>query len=285
MKNLKREKCGVCNKSIYIYDIILVCAADGKSYHSKCLKIDRDVACEIQCLTDWFCPLCLENIFPCFNSSYDYTESQKCNSYSKFLSNRRHKVSYCIKCKKVCHDKCIERSFCKVCLSISYVSPVLQNFSNHFDPFNIEDDNEHDFYFNDDVDYTNYTTEIAKDILKNCNYHNSDSLPLPKLNNTTLYFNNIDGFKTNFGEFLSNRILHNHNFHFYCFNETNIHENCAENFEIEGYTSEFLHAIEGKSKRSGWAIYCHQNVKFQRLAYLTGRNKYFKSLGGNLNLI
>ena len=28
------------------------------------------------------------------------------------------------------------------------------------------------------------------------------------------------------------------------------------------------------------AIYCHQNVKFQRLAYLTGRNKYFESLGG-----
>ena len=218
--------------------------------------------------------------FSLFNSSYDYTESQKCNSCSKFLSNRRHKVSYCIKCKKICHDKCIERSFCKACLNISYVSPVLQNFPIHFDPFNIEDDNEHDFYFNDDVDYTNYTTEIAKDILKNCNYHKSDSLPLPKLNSATLYFNNIDGFKTNFNEFLSNRILHNHNFHFYCFNETNIHENCTENFEIEGYTSEFLHAIEGKSKGSGLAIYCHQNVKFQHLAYLTGRNKYFESLGG-----
>ena len=189
-------------------------------------------------------------------------------------------MSYCIKCKKIWHDKCIEQSFCKVCLNISYVSPILQNFCNHFDPFNIEDDNEHDFCFNDDVDYANYTTEIAKDILKNCNYHNSDSLPLPKLNSTTLYFNNIDGFKTNFSEFLSNRVLHNHNFHFYCFNETNIHENCTENFEIEGYTSEFLHAIEGKSKGSGLAIYCHQNVKFQRLAYLTGRNKYFESLGG-----
>ena len=69
--------------------------------------------------------------------------------------------------------------FCKVCLNISYVLPILQNFYNHFDPFNIEDDNEHDVYFNDDVDYANYTTEIAKDILKNCNYHNSDSLPLP----------------------------------------------------------------------------------------------------------
>ena len=172
------------------------------------------------------------------------------------------------------------QSFCKVCLNISYVSPILQNFCNHFDPFNIEDNNEDDFYFNDDVDYANYTTEIAKDILKNCYYHNSGSLPLPKLNSTTLYFNNIDGFKTNFSEFLSNRVLHNHNFHFYCFNETNIHENCTENFEIEGYTSEILHAIEGKSKGSGLAIYCHQNVKFQRLAYLTGRNKYFESLGG-----
>ena len=150
---------------------------------------------------------------------------------------------------------------------------------------NIEDDDEHDFYFNDDVDYTNYTTEIAKDILKNCNYHNSDSLPLPKLNSTTLYFNNIDGFKTNFNEFLSNRILRNHNFHFYSFNETNIHENCTENFEIEGYTSEFLHSIEGKSKGSGLAIYCHQNVKFQRLAYLTGEINTLNRSGENLNVI
>ena len=113
MKNLKREKCVVCNKSIYIHDIILVCAADGKSYHSKCLKIDRNVAYEIQRLTDWFCSLCLENIFPCFNSSYDYTESQKCNSCSKFLSNHRHKVSYCIKCKKYAMTNVSNKVFAK----------------------------------------------------------------------------------------------------------------------------------------------------------------------------
>ena len=27
-------------------------------------------------------------------------------------------------------------------------------------------------------------------------------------------------------------------------------------------------------------IYCRENIKFQRLAYLSGRNKYFESLGG-----
>ena len=100
----------------------------------------------------------------------------------------------------------------------------------------------------------------------NCKYHNSDSLPLSKLSSTTLYFNNIDGLKNN------------HDFHFYCFNETNIHENCTEKFEIEGYTPEFLHSIESKSRGSGLAIYCRENITFQRLAYLSGRNKYFESL-------
>ena len=55
-------------------------------------------------------------------------------------------------------------------------------------------------------------------------------------------------------------------------------ENLIKN--LIGYTPEFLHAIESKSRGSGLAIYCRENIKFQRLAYLSGRNKYFESLGG-----
>ena len=114
MKKLIREKCGVCKKSIYLHDTILVCAANGQSYHSKCLKIDRDTAYEVQRLTDWFCPLCLDSIFPFFNSNYDHTELQKCNSCSKFLSNHRNKMSQCIKCRKTCHYRCLEQNLCKI---------------------------------------------------------------------------------------------------------------------------------------------------------------------------
>ena len=143
-------------------------------------------------------------------------------------------MSQCIKCRKACHYRCLEQNLCKFCIKILNVSPKSQSCSEHFDPFIIEEDGEHDYFFDDDINNSNHTTKIAKNILMNCKYHNSESLPLSKLSSTTFYFNNIDGFKTNFSEFSTNRILHNHDFHFYCFNETNIHENCTEKFEIEG---------------------------------------------------
>ena len=174
MKKLIREKCGVCKKSIYLHDTILVCTADGQSYHSKCLKIDRDTAYEIQRLTDWFCPLCLDSIFPFFNSNHDDAELQKCNSCSKFLSNHRNKVSQCIKCGKICQFRCLEQNLCKLCLKILNVLPKSQPCSKHIDPFIIEEDDECDYFFNDDIDNSNHTTEIAKNILMNCKYHNSD---------------------------------------------------------------------------------------------------------------
>ncbi len=41
-----------------------------------------------------------------------------------------------------------------------------------------------------------------------------------------------------------------------------------------------LHAIEGKAKGSGLAIYIRNQIQFQRIGYLSVRNKYFESLGG-----
>ena len=43
-------------------------------------------------------------------------------------------------------------------------------------------------------------------------------------------------------------MLHNHAFDFYCFNETNIHEKCTDDFEIDGYSYEMAYAIENKAK-------------------------------------
>ena len=47
-RDISREKCELCHKFIYSHDVILVCSNDSKTYHAKCLKIDRDIAFEIQ---------------------------------------------------------------------------------------------------------------------------------------------------------------------------------------------------------------------------------------------
>ena len=153
----------------------------------------------------------------------------------------------------------------------------------HFDPYTVEDIDDNDYYFDDDVDNHIDTAQIAKDILKNCTYYNSDSIPLiSQLKNTTFYFNNIDGFKSNFNEFLNNKINHKIKFDFYCFNETNVKENEPHDFDIESYNCEMLYAIDNKSKGSGIAVYYRNNLPFTRINYLCIRNAHFESLGGKL---
>ena len=196
MKNIPREKCGVCDKCIYLHHTILVCAADGRSYHAKCLKIDPDTACEVQLLSDWFCPLCLENIFPFFNLlvSNDKLIIEKCKSCLKLISQSKHVTSHCTICDDKCHVACLELQLCKPCNTHinSESNPII--CSKHFDPYllDLEEDDNHDFFFDDDIDDSFNTVQIAKNILKNCVYHNSNSLPLTKLCHTTFYCNNID---------------------------------------------------------------------------------------------
>ena len=280
MKSIPKEKCGICEKFIYLHNKILICAVDNKAYHAKCLKISRDTACELQSMPDWFCPMCLGDIFPFFNLNSGDVMPEKCKSCTKFISASQHEFDYCTLCTVKCHTQCLDLSLCKPCRDDSEKFSSNPICDKHFDPYEIEEQKDHDLFFDDDIDDSFSSIQLAKDILSNCSYHATNALPLKKLENTTFYFNNIDGFKSNFHEFLANKALHNFDFDFYCFNETNIHENCIENFELDGYTLEMLHAMEGKSKGSGLAIYFRDNIKFKRINYLSLRNKHFESLGG-----
>ena len=76
--HLQKEKCELCQKFIYTHDVALVCNNDYKIYHAKCLKIDRDVALEIQNSSDWYCPCCLKSMFPLFDTDNDTSEPVKC---------------------------------------------------------------------------------------------------------------------------------------------------------------------------------------------------------------
>ena len=254
-----RERCGICDKFIYTHNLVLVCNLDNKPYHAKCLKICNDTAYELQQSSNWFCPHCLEGMIPFFNCSTPEYIVEKCRVCDKHVSKTNHKIAHCTLCDVICHYNCLTNLLCTRCNNLICNNSefnLFNDFSMHFDPYTVEDIDDNDYYFDDDVDNHIDTAQIAKDILKNCTYYNSDSIPLiSQLKNTTFYFNNIDGFKSNFNEFLNNKINHKIKFDFYCFNETNVKENEPHDFDIESYNCEMLYAIDNKSKGSGIAVY------------------------------
>ena len=92
-KSNLREKCELCQKPIYIHDIILSCHLDHKSYHAKCLKIDNDTALELQHSENWFCPVCIENILPINSMVLSETNPESCHVCNRTISPISKKLS------------------------------------------------------------------------------------------------------------------------------------------------------------------------------------------------
>lgn len=293
-RDLVREKCELCHKSIYSHDVILVCSNESKTYHAKCLKIDRDTAFEIQQTPNWICPLCLKDTIPLF----EYSQSQasdrpvtKCFSCKKLISNKKDRITDCIYCHNTCHYSCIIKPSFRCTFCQDYVDPdstifeLNTNFAHlTFDPYNaiFTEENERNMFFDDDIDGFCDSVEIAKRTLTNCRYYDPESIPYEKFQGTSFFFNNIDGFNSNFDEFRNHCLNLKMSFDFYCFNETNLKSGALHDFEIDGYISEFHYGIDVKSKGSGLAIYYRNNLKFSVDKSLTIRTKHFESLGGRL---
>ena len=154
-----------------------------------------------------------------------------------------------------------------------------------FNPYNeVIDDEEMDKnrFFDDEIEDTCETVRIANNVLKNCKYFDIDSLNENLVNGTSLFFNNIDGFQSNFYEFRNQISNLNVSLDFFCFNETNLKSGIMHDYEIDGYKSYHLHSIPGKLKGSGLAIYCRNTLKFKPEKTLTFRNEFFECLGGKL---
>ncbi len=289
-KSNPREKCGLCNKFIYTHDIILLCNLDYKTYHAKCLKIDNDTALEIQSLNNWFCPLCIETNLP-INVPDPARQNQiVCYCCSNIISKTRHRISRCVFCDNTCHDSCLRAPYncCDQCcnkhnfeLDCADVLNILFRETS-FNPYNEVDDDEKNRFFDEEVyDYCD-SVEFANQTLQNCKYHNISKIPFQTFHGTSFYFNNIDGFQSNFNELKAQLINQTSNFDFYCFNETNLKSGINHDYNIENYTSCFLHSIEDKAKGSGLAIYYRNNIKFTISKPLTFRNNFFESIGGKL---
>ena len=293
-KTLRAEKCELCHKSIYLHNVALVCKLDRKIYHAKCLKIDRNTAFELQNTPDWFCPCCLSQIFPFFEHSMSEMSKispKKCSSCSKHMSPSKTKITHCISCNKLFHDTCItDLKMCNSCLNMNDsiidfdLNQIFENVT--FNPYDVLFDNEnvnkHALFDNDDEYGTNESAEIARDILDNCKYHDPNNFSNTNHLGTSFYFNNIDGFKSNFAEFEIQFLNCSLSFDFLCFNETNVTLKAQEKYQLPGYNSEFFPSIDGKSKGSGLAIYYRKNLNFKIDKGLSMRYEHFECLGGKL---
>ena len=299
--NPPRERCELCHKEIYTHEIILTCNLNYKSYHAKCLNIDNDTALELQNDDQWFCPCCIASILP-VNILILETEHEAicCISCSKIISPFKHRVTTCQTCKNVCHYTCISNfsstPMCTLCYQAKHCDATQSNSSmaddlnslfatRTFNPYNeVINDEETDKnrFFDDEIEDTCETVQIAKNVLNNCKYFDIDSLNENLNNGTSLLFNNIDGFQSNFYEFRNQISNLNVSFDFFCFNETNLKSGILHDYEIDGYKSYHLHSIPSKLKGSGLAIYCRNTMKFKAEKTLTFRNEFFECLGGKL---
>ena len=293
-KTLRAEKCELCHKSIYLHNVALVCNLDRKIYHAKCLKIDRNTAFELQNTPDWYCPCCLSEIIPFYEQSIlesTRISPKKCSSCSRYMSPCKSKITHCVSCNKPFHETCIpDVKICNSCLNANEsafdydFNQIFDNVS--FNPYDVLFDNENvnkqAIFENDDEYGINETAEIAKDILNSCKFQDPRTFSNGKHLGTSFYFNNIDGFKSNFAEFEIQLLNFSHSFDFLCFNETNVTLGTEIKYQLSDYNSEFFSSINGKSKGSGLAIYYRKNLNFKIDKSLSMRNEHFECLGGKL---
>ena len=143
-----------------------------------------------------------------------------------------------------------------------------------FNPFNLDSD----VNFNTFDDSMCDTVNCVNTILKSCCYYE----PVNRVNVddslSKFYFNNIDGFKTNFNESLVNIKSLNGVPSLIAFCETNLDEDDIHDFNMTDYNAEHLYAIPGKKKGSGVSIYSHKTNLFRRIPSLTVRNKFFECI-------
>ena len=177
-----------------------------------------------------------------------------------------------------CYDDIPDLSYVKCICYNCRLSREESGLTLNFSPFNLNfDDN-----FNTFDDSMCDTLNCANTILQSCSYYNPVNKGNVDDSLSKFYFNNIDGFKTNFNESLINIKLLNCIPSLIVFCETNLDEDNIHDFNMLDYNAEHLYAIPGKKKGSGLSIYSHKTNLFRRISSFTIRNKCFECIGGSV---
>ena len=287
-----RECCSICKNKIYLHDIALICNIDDTIYHSTCLKISNFCAYSLIAQGDWCCPKCPRQMFPFYE--YDILKEQEenrsyyCTCCGKIISRLCHTKLCCSTCDKYMHKECSKANLCGVCYSAAIDdsgSDVNAFIKQEFNPFANIVQTENDDYNNSD-----YMISIANDVLNSCHITSIDEYVNDLSCNhadarTSLFSLNINGFKTNFLEFVATYNLLNNgkkSFDFYCFCEINLKHDEPNEFVLPGYLNISLPAIKNKRKGSGLSIFFNSNLTFAEAKSLTPRNRFFETLSGKL---
>ena len=152
-------------------------------------------------------------------------------------------------------DSCSEWSDNVLCVCAACCK-ARNNSKSVFNPYEVDSDHNSNIF--DDSMCNALTT--ADTILNNCKYCITNDLQDYDSTYTTLYFHNIDGFKSNFHESLINIKSINYTPSIISFCETNLKSDDPEDYSISSYNSEHLFAIPDKNKGSGISLYYKKRI-------------------------
>ena len=241
--NCERETCPLCSKFIYKHQSVVACSMDGNIYHGNCLGFCKDT---------------------CFHIQSGTIPDWICPTCSREVFP--------------CYDDIPDLSHVKCVCFNCRLSRGESGLTLNFNPFNLDSDDN----FNTFDDSMCDTLNCANTILQSCSYYEPVNRVTVDDSLSKFYFNNIDGFKSNFNESLINIKSLNCVLSLIAFCETNLDEDDIHNFNMTDYNAEHLYSIPGKKKGSGLSIFSHKTNLFRRISSLTIRNKFFECIGGSL---
>ena len=211
-----------------------------------------------------------------------------CHCCDKFISPSRHYVISCSSCDSFVHGNCATDYVCKDC-TLSLNSPLSSPHFNLFDPGEIDDYQmfDHDFEIDSHIDTLTSSCSILEkcDYIDPLNFQSEFSLELDSNSFVSFYFLNINGFKTNFDEYVLNHISVSNLFDIICFSETNVDSDCIAQYGLgSDYHCLDIPKLPDKQKGSGLALYYRKTLQLTLIDSLCnyGTSSRFQILGGKV---
>ena len=142
-----------------------------------------------------------------------------------------------------------------------------------YNPFPSNSSSHTDKFYDDEGAYEEELARTISQVLKNCKGYSACELMKtmnnvngqlqspsenPQSSNFSLYFNNIDGNKTNFNSLIVDLNRIGHQFSAIGLAETNIDSSLSNLYQIPDYSSFYQSTIEGKEKGTGVALYVNK---------------------------
>ena len=191
-----------------------------------------------------------------------------------------------IKCDIILHKKCaLDKNF-KMFRENWYCFDCLCNYDIlKYNPFlEILNDNDLD----DNSDHNNFVTETSNkisEILESCktftpsDFNNlSDEHKITNETHLSTYFQNIDGNRSNFDQFITELSEIDHEFSVVGIAETNT-DPCNKNlYPISNHTSCYQNTFRNKKKGSGVALYINNKYSFSKCTELSQCTEHIESL-------